>query len=552
MGWFAAAVEVDVAGVDWRVRAPRIALALAVVAVLLAGVGVVLYGRSPAEAGTSLAAGGAELSFNGVEVFVPPGAVAEGTRVSLGDAGNGTVPARAVRRTGGGVRVTFEGAQPRLPVQVRIPAAQPPDGLSPVLITGGTKPYLVPATYDVATHRLIADVVQPQGVWGGLLDFAEFARDAVNVPAPARPDCAGRAMSASGVTVGIAGNYGADQASAVWPCVALDNGRVSVTLAAGTSMSYRVDVPSGWPANGKSDLLMGDVPLTYDVPQGRVPATVRGRVDPGPYLGVTLARMARGASDLFGTSAVGDNEMVGCAAAAGAARYVPDRPFPEVVADLWTALKPCVGPAAPAVFERVSGSLGAIAANLEPVVRKAADAGFSVQLTVKRGGESHTDVVEYRPWSGSRVAGSLRTTSASGSCWATSTVSRRQDAYRCSTVDDLLYDPCFASVSAAAQVVCPVAQTKAVLLALTGALPSPPKAEGKADLFLLALTTGLQCSAFTGNAVAVGGMNARFACDDHKTLLYGDLDTSSPLWTAQAAVGEVAPLRLVTIVKAYR
>lgn len=543
------------AGVDWRVRAPRIGLALAVVAVLLAGVGVVVYGRSPAaataEAGTSLVAGGAELSFNGVEVSVPPGAVADGTRVSLSDAGNGTVPARAVRRTGGGVRVTFEGARPRLPVQVRIPALRPPDGLSPVLITDKT---LVPATYDAVTHRLIADVLQPQGVWGGLLDVAEFAREAVNVPAPARPDCAGRAVSASGVTVGMAGNYGAGQASAVWPCVALDNGRVSVTLTAGTSMSYRVEVPSGWPANGKNDLLLGDRPLTYDVSQGRVPGTVRGRADPGPYLGVTLARMARGVLDLFGTSALGDNEMVGCAAAAGAARYVADRPFPEVVADLWTALKPCVGTAAPSVFERISGSLGAIAANLEPVVRKAADASFSVQLTVRHGGEPHTDVVEYRPWSGSRAAASLRTTSASGSCWATSTVSRRQDAYRCSTVDDLLYDPCFTSVSAAAQVVCPVAQSKAVLLALTGALPSPspPKAEGKADLFLLVLTTGLQCSGFTGNAVAVGGMNARFACDDHKTLLYGDPDTSGPLWTIQAAVGEVAPLRSVTIVKAYR
>lgn len=541
------------AGVDWRVRAPRIALALAVVAVLLAGVGVVVYGRSPAgataEAATSFVAGGAQLSFNGVEVSVPPGAVADGTRVSLGDAGNGTVPARAVRRTGGGVRVTFEGARPRLPVQVRIPAPRPPDGLSPVLITDKS---LVPATYDAVTRRLIADVVQPQGVWGGLLDFAEFAHDAVNVPAPARPDCAGRAASASGVTVGIVGNYGADQASAVWPCVALDNGRVSVTLTAGTSMSYRVDVPPGWPSSGKSDLLVGDVPLTYDVSQGRVPATVRGRVDPGPFLGVTLARMAHEVSDLFGTSAVGDNEMVGCAAAAGAARYAPDRPFPEVVADLWTALKPCLRPAAPSVFERISGSLGAIAANLEPVVRKAAVAGFSVQLTVKRGGEPHTDVVEYRPWSGSRVVASLRTTSASGSCWATSTVSRRQDAYRCSTVDDLLYDPCFASVSVAAQVVCPVAQTKAVLLTLTGALPSPPKAEGTADLFLLVLATGLQCSRFTGNAVAVGGMNARFACDDHKTLLYGDPDTSGPLWTSQAAVGEVAPLRPVTIVKAYR
>jgi len=542
-----------VAGVDWRVRAPRIALTLAVVAVLLAGVGVVVYGRSPAAAtadtGTSLVGGGAVLSFNGVEVAVPPGAVADGTRVSLGDAGNGTVPARAVRRTGGGVLVIFEGAQPRLPVQVRIPAPQPPDGLSPVLITERT---LVPATYDAATHRLIADVVQPHGVWGGLLDFAEFARDAVNVAAPARPDCAGRAVSASGVTVGIAGNYGADQASAVWPCVALDNGRVSVTLTAGTPMSYRVDVPSGWSTNGQHDLLMGDAPLTYDVPQGRVPATVRGRVDPGPYVGVALGRVARGALDLFGAGAVRDNEMLGCAAAAGAAHYLPDRPFPEVVTELWTALKPCLEPVDTAVFERLSGSLGVIAANLE-VVRKAADTVFSVQLTMNRGGGPHTDVAEYRPWSGSRVAASLRTTSASGSCWATSTVSRRQDAYRCSTVDDLLYDPCFASVStAAAQVVCPVAPTKAVLLTLTGALPSPPKAEGKADLFLFVLTTGLQCSAFTGNAVAVGGMNARFACDDHKTLLYGDPDVGSPLWTAQAAVGEVAPLRLVAIVKAYR
>ena len=549
MGWFAAAVEVDVTGVDWRFRAPRIALAVAVVAVLLAGVGVVVHGRSPAEAGTSFVAGDAELSFNGVEVAVPPGAVADGTRVSLGDAGNAVLPARAVRRTGGGVRMTFEGVQPRLPVQVRIPAPRPPDGLWPVLITDRT---LVPATYDAVTHRLIADVVQPQVVWGGLLDFAEFARDAVNLPAPARPDCAGRAVSASGVTVGIAGNYGADQASAVWPCVALDNGRVNVTLNAGTPMSYRVDVPSGWQANGKNDLLMGDVPLTYDVAQGRVPGTVRGRVDPGPYLGVALARMARGVLDLFGTSAVGDNGMVGCAASAGAARYTPQRPLPEVVADLWTALKPCLGTAAPAVLERMGGSLGAIVANLEPVVRNAADARFSVQLTVKRGGEPHTDVVEYRPWSGSRVTASLRTTSASGSCWATSTVSRRQDAYRCSTVDDLLYDPCFASVPATAQVVCPVAQTKAVLLTLTGALPSPPMAEGNADLFLLVLTTGLQCSRFTGNAVAVGGMNARFACDDHKTLLYGDPDTSGPLWMAQAAVGEVAPLRSVTIVKAYR
>lgn len=499
-------------------RPARLTLTAAVV-VLLLGAATFLVQQRLSAPGT--AGPGGTLTVGGVEVA--------GTRVSAR-----SVPAVAaplIRGVGTGVDLAFDGGRP----QIRIPvSAAPGPGLTPVLVTeGGTR--LVPAGYDTAGRRVVADVDRPGTYWGGLFDLAALGREAEPEPAP-RPDCAGRAASSAGVTVDPG------EAAPVWTCVTAGDGRASVTLMSHARVPYRIALPANWPEPtartataslsavqllGRArqrDLLWPGSGVTYDVPFAGLPATLRGTADPGPALGVGLATAAHRTAALFGLTATPGpaSDVLTCAADTGAARYSPDRPFAEVAADVWTALQPCHPDGGDVVRRLFTAGIGPLTSSLA-----APGPAFEVPITTSRA-QRFTQTVEFRPGAGKP------TTRASGRCDAVSAVTGRHDAYRCSS-GDATYDPCFAAPGTRPQVVCPTSATKAVLLTYTGALPAPPQPGGTAEPFLLTLENGQQCLA------AGAAPDVRYACADGRTVLHGAPDTSGPLWMVEG----------MTIAKAY-
>jgi hypothetical protein len=342
--------------------------------------------------------------------------------------------------------------------------------------------------------------------------------------------------------------------------VTANGGGASVTLTSNARVPYRLALPPGWPeptartaAPSTSavqlfpqprfhDLLWPGSGVTYDVPVARLPASIRGQADPGPYLGLTLAWTAHRAAALFGMALDRPGELeqdpgvLACAAEAGAAHYAADRLFAGVAAETWTALTSCGIADAGALHSFLATGIGPLTGWLADAVSSPA---VEVPLTASRGTGRFTQAVVYRAWTGTRVASGIRTTAASGSCPAVSAVSGRHDAYRCSA-KNAGYDPCFAATAPNArhQVVCPTSATRAVLLTYTGALPSTPEAGGTASPFLLTLESGLQCAATPPPA--------RYACTDGRTFLSGEPDTSTPLWTVPAGAAPPA-----TISKAY-
>ncbi|GAB3149072.1 hypothetical protein GCM10027258_45130 [Amycolatopsis stemonae] len=505
-------------------RPARLALVAAVVVLLLGGAAVLVRQRvfPPETAGP-----GGTVAVAGIQVVAPAG-----TRVSVRPAAEPRSPAPLTRRIGGGAELSFDGLPPH--VRISVPAAPPPGFAPVVVIADGTR--LVPAGYDPATRSIVAVVAQPGGFWGGLLDLAALGREVVPDPAP-RPDCAGRPASSAGVTVDVGEP---DPAAPVWACATAADGRASITLTSNARVPYRLALPPGWPeptarttAESTSavqlfgrprqrDLLWPGSAVTYDVPFGSLPATLRGQAEPGPALGTALAAAAHRAAVLFGLAGGPGPApaVLTCAADAGAAHYAADRPFAEVAGDVWAALAPCHPDGGDVVRRFLPAG---------PVTSGLATAGPALEVPLTTGrAQRFTQTVEYRPRTGAT------TTRASGTCGAVSAVSGRHDAYRCTT-GDTTYDPCFAAPGTRPQVVCPTSATKAVLLGYTGALPATPQDGGTADPFLLTLENGLQCLAVSGDPAV------RYACADGRTVLRGAPDQSSPVWTVDGQ----------TVAKAY-
>lgn len=480
-------------------RPARVALTAAVLVLLLGGAGVLVQQRFGA---------GPDETVAGIGVEAPAG-----IRVSVRPAPEPAVTAPLTRRIGGGADLGFDGSPP---VRVRIPVpAPPPAGFGPVVITG-TK--LVPAAYDAPSRSIVAVLTRAGAFWGGLLDFAALGREVVPEPAP-RPDCAGRPASSGGVTVGLTD---ADPLAPISTCVTAGDGRASITLTSNARVPYRLVLPAGWPEPTarttaastsavqlfgrprQRDLLWPGSGVTYDVPFGRLPATLTGQAEPGPEIGTTLAVAAHHLASLFGLTGAPEPAP---ATLTCAAQYTENRP-----AAVWAALGACHLDGGDVVRRFLDAGIGPVTG--EPA---AANPAFTATLTTSRS-QRFTQTVEYRVRAGATTA------RATGACEAVSAVSGRHDAYRC-TSGTTTYDPCFATTGT--RVVCPTSATKAVLLTYTGALPAPPQPGGTPEPFLLTLENGLQCSAVTDDAAP----DTRFACTDGRTVLRGEPDTSSPLWT---------------------
>ncbi|MEU0794365.1 hypothetical protein ABZ342_30265 [Amycolatopsis sp. NPDC005961] len=487
-------------------RPARLALAAAVALSLLGGAGVLVQQRFAAGPGGTVAV--AE-----VEVDAP-----SGTRASVRPAGEPGFAAAFTRRIGGGADLSFEGVRPPR-VRILVPGA-PPAGFAPVVVTGTR---LVPAIYDAATRSIVAELNRNGAFWGGLLDFAALGREVVPDPAP-RPDCAGRTASSGGVVIGLGG---AGPAAPISTCVTAGNGRASVTLTSNARVPYRLALPSGWPdptarttaastsavqlfgRPRQRDLLWPGSGVTYDVPFGQLPATLKGQAEPGPGMGTALTAAAHRLAALFGLPGAPEPAagVLACAAEAGAAHYTADRP----AAAVWAALAPCRPDGGDVVRRFLDAGIGPVTTSLA-----APAPAFEVTVTTSRA-QRFTQTVEYRPRTGATTA------RATGACGSVSAVSGRHDAYRCTT-GATTYDPCFSATGT--RVVCPTSATKAVLLTYAGALPSPPQPGGTADPFLLTLDDGTQCTAVADDSAP----DTRFACADGEPLR-GPPDLSSPLWT---------------------
>jgi hypothetical protein len=164
-----------------------------------------------------------------------------------------------------------------------------------------------------------------------------------------------------------------------------------------------------------------------------------------------------------------------------------------------------------------------------------------------------TQVIAYEPWAVNGLAPGIQVASTvKGSCWISSGVSDRPDAYRCLTGNNLL-DPCFASqyVSSPGQVACADPSPESVtVINLTKPLPPAALPGQQPNPWLLDLANGQQCYGFIGSANEVGGMPVRFACSPRANL-FGNPQDSNGTWTIFYQARPGSSLRLVPIAKAY-
>jgi hypothetical protein len=104
-----------------------------------------------------------------------------------------------------------------------------------------------------------------------------------------------------------------------------------------------------------------------------------------------------------------------------------------------------------------------------------------------------TQVIVFNP------AAMTVTKSIHGYCWTTSIASRRHDAYRCMSDNDI-YDPCFSA--GLKSVACPSALTPSsgVRMLLTKPLPTAQGAQSH-NVWMMVLANGVKCNVGTGTVM---------------------------------------------------
>lgn len=170
----------------------------------------------------------------------------------------------------------------------------------------------------------------------------------------------------------------------------------------------------------------------------------------------------------------------------------------------------------------------------------AAIAGFLAAWALgllSSGGVDTTQQIYYQPWD---VTGSAGLSSdvhvysrVSGYCWELSITTDRSDAYRCIYKNTIL-DPCISSPYKgilSTQVVCPYPGLQSVtLISLTEPLPkASAESSGPPYPWLIVLTDGDRCTAFSGAAPLTAGIRENYLCNNAG--LWGNVDRSGQLWT---------------------
>jgi len=120
-----------------------------------------------------------------------------------------------------------------------------------------------------------------------------------------------------------------------------------------------------------------------------------------------------------------------------------------------------------------------------------------------------------------------------GSCWSTSNVLIRDDAWRC-TLNNNIYDPCFSISGTSQAVICgtsPLSDNLGFKLDLTESLP----ARGTEPLIKYAwafeLDDGTDCIFMDGATAAFEGKRVNYSCSDGWVIL-GELQEGQ-VWTAR-------------------
>jgi hypothetical protein len=148
--------------------------------------------------------------------------------------------------------------------------------------------------------------------------------------------------------------------------------------------------------------------------------------------------------------------------------------------------------------------------------------------------KGHTTATVYEAFSYHGVI-EPQVTSASGSCFTSSDVTRRDDAWRC-TVGNSLYDPCFSSQFAFGVVVCPIPwQDSGTEIHLTKPLP----ASGSHTVPSLSLqpwaietASGSFCVLSSGASSVVHGKRLNYFCGRNaKQGLWGFPSRKTQPWT---------------------
>lgn len=162
-----------------------------------------------------------------------------------------------------------------------------------------------------------------------------------------------------------------------------------------------------------------------------------------------------------------------------------------------------------------------------------------------------TRVVTYQPWDGSSLApGFHESVSATGFCWMPSMATNRPDAFRCMSGNSI-NDPCFASLGNQDLVACPYDGPFSVeVLRLSKPLPPPHPPGATSPYWLLTLSDGETCEAFTGLGDLNNGMMLSYQCGDGE--IGGSPNYATPYWTVYYQPSESQILTTKTVLVAYR
>lgn len=162
---------------------------------------------------------------------------------------------------------------------------------------------------------------------------------------------------------------------------------------------------------------------------------------------------------------------------------------------------------------------------------------FSVALSAGASGASskgHTAESVYEAFSYHGVV-EPTVTSVSGSCFTSSDVTRRDDAWRC-TVGNTLYDPCFSSAFHFGVVVCPIPwQDSGTEIHLTKPLPAPGSHTPPSlslQPWAVETTAGAFCVLSSGASNSVHGKRLNYFCGKNaKQGLWGFPSRKTQPWT---------------------
>lgn len=160
-----------------------------------------------------------------------------------------------------------------------------------------------------------------------------------------------------------------------------------------------------------------------------------------------------------------------------------------------------------------------------------------------------TEVVIVAPFGPTGVSDPSYTVkkAGSGSCWTGSLKTERPDAWRCS-VGNLIRDPCFSSETIATDFVLCLDvpwSTTAENVRLEEELPSE-MANSELDTqrtepWGLELVDGQRCGLMGGATTTLAGHRLNYGCQ--QGYVVGDLDRSTPAWTALYGADEASSVR---------